>query len=482
MTSFLNTATAEQFKLSSLPHLKKWEIPSMPQKYAMRTGRKFKNIGRIYSTGRKRSSHWSILPELNFRELDIEEDAEKIKLDQNYKAFLEDDDIPIESAKHGKDGLKSAPIKITEDSSKRSKAAKAIQAQSFTSKRHGISQRTQNKRHRLSKKRKSQKLKNNEKASELQASNQQFKVKSNEANKGLRPFLGKGPMVNSSEGVKQSTFSTADIRSNVGRMAVQDLHLKPSSSIMQPLAIIKQNFPSENEEKVSKRSIENDLSSNLMNMRRNQIGIGDAIKRARVAINTLQNRKAGFNKPMARQNLMKVISSKGVKTPHANALNAATHGKMQQSNVQESRNQALRLLKNSGLSNKDQVKNGVLGDQPSKEVSGKAKNSLQAKTVAGGSDNNGIKTSNQVSTNKGRQSQPTQAAQISERAKIETPRAEIEKPKEKMKIVPANVARAVAMAMEQLKRDKMWGKVFVHVLPSGKLKVMVQETKKMPEE
>lgn len=43
----------------------------------------------------------------------------------------------------------------------------------------------------------------------------------------------------------------------------------------------------------------------------------------------------------------------------------------------------------------------------------------------------------------------------------------------------ANVARAVAVAMEQLKRDQMWGKVFVHVRPSGELKVMVQETRKM---
>lgn len=46
----------------------------------------------------------------------------------------------------------------------------------------------------------------------------------------------------------------------------------------------------------------------------------------------------------------------------------------------------------------------------------------------------------------------------------------------------ANVARAVAVAMEQLKRDKMWGKVFVHVRPKGELKVMVQETKKMDDE
>ena len=45
----------------------------------------------------------------------------------------------------------------------------------------------------------------------------------------------------------------------------------------------------------------------------------------------------------------------------------------------------------------------------------------------------------------------------------------------------ANVARAVAVAMEQLKRDKMWGKVFVHVRPTGELKVMVQETRKMEE-
>ena len=64
------------------------------------------------------------------------------------------------------------------------------------------------------------------------------------------------------------------------------------------------------------------------------------------------------------------------------------------------------------------------------------------------------------------------------RQKIDHPTKE----KQNLDQVPTNVARAVAMAMEQLKRDKMWGKVFVHVRPSGQLKVMVQETKKMEEE
>ena len=69
--------------------------------------------------------------------------------------------------------------------------------------------------------------------------------------------------------------------------------------------------------------------------------------------------------------------------------------------------------------------------------------------------------------------------QITERRqKIDHPAKE----KQNLDQVPTNVARAVAMAMEQLKRDKMWGKVFVHVRPSGQLKVMVQETKKMEEE
>lgn len=61
-------------------------------------------------------------------------------------------------------------------------------------------------------------------------------------------------------------------------------------------------------------------------------------------------------------------------------------------------------------------------------------------------------------------------------------RQNIIRPKTSLNVDPANVARAVSMAMEQLKRDKMWGKVFVHVRPSGQLKVMVQETRRMEDE
>ena len=44
--------------------------------------------------------------------------------------------------------------------------------------------------------------------------------------------------------------------------------------------------------------------------------------------------------------------------------------------------------------------------------------------------------------------------------------------------LPTNVAHTVAMVVERLKRDEMWGKVFVHERANGQLKVMIQEIKK----
>ena len=38
------------------------------------------------------------------------------------------------------------------------------------------------------------------------------------------------------------------------------------------------------------------------------------------------------------------------------------------------------------------------------------------------------------------------------------------------------------MVVERLKRDEMWGKVFVHERANGQLNVIVQETKKMKQQ
>lgn len=40
-----------------------------------------------------------------------------------------------------------------------------------------------------------------------------------------------------------------------------------------------------------------------------------------------------------------------------------------------------------------------------------------------------------------------------------------------------DITRAVSVAMHQLKRDRMYGEVYVRVHPGGKIRVMVQETR-----
>ncbi len=207
----------------------------------------------------------------------------------------------------------------------------------------------------------------------------------------------------------------------------------------------------------------------------------EAVRDARAAINAMQNRRQTAPNPHA--NVMKVVSVGGGKAPRVELQTANKHKQLQEKTLQDSKNQALKLLKNSHLQSKNE-NSGAIGDEQTSE--NKIHNNIQSK-VTYNNINNRVRApslspvkANVSPVTKPRVNQPTRGASLSQRAKIETPQAN--KSKEKLKIVPANVARAVAMAMEQLKRDRMWGKVFVHVLPSGKLKVMVQETKKMPDE
>lgn len=481
--------SAEKFKLSSLPQLKKWEIPSMPQKYALRTGRKFKHIDEVFETGRKRGSHWSIKPELNFRELEFEEDAEKMKLDQNYKAFIEDDDIPNSNAKQeiqdaGKfASLSNQKIGVHE---KRSKLSNKKDSNKRDANKKDSNKKDSNKKATKKKLTKTEedhgKLKNIEKLkSNIGKSKQLSGTVGYEERKGIHEDIAatspsaKVDLLDSSAGQGINRFSTADMKSNIqtsnSDALIKKIEAKRSVDTGDSM-----------EEEISKRSIENNFNVNLMSQRNNRRGINDAARKARVAVNDLQNRKPSVTKPVTHPVALKTGFSKEGKmqVTDVNKHNKVQQKNIQQKNLQESRDQALKLLRNSANSVKGPMKSGVLGDQPSKSFVNKMKNSNEV-MQANPSSANHVRASSLSPTNSHSFS-PTQESQISQRAKIESPRGEIEKPKEKMKIVPANVARAVAMAMEQLKRDRMWGKVFVHVLPSGKLKVMVQETKKMPDE
>ena len=436
----------------------------MPQKYALRTGRKFKNIDEVYDTGRKRSSHWSIKPELNFRELEFEDDAEKIQLDQNYKAFVDDDDdIPT--------GSKMKDVLDVADFTKMPRKRVGL-----TEKRSGPSTTTHSNVSGKSKvaqetKRRSKGIKkvesNNKNGKEIRRKTAKSVkanlVKDRSIYKGAPSELhqAKVDLLDSSAGQGTNRFSTADIKSitQAARPSVLKANAVPSRV--------------DKGADVSKRSAENEVDGNLMNQKYNQKGFNEALKRTRVSANNLQRRKQTVAKTVNHFNQLKPAVSRIAKTPRNPEV-------MQQKNLQESRSQALKLLRNSAGDRKGQVKNGMLGDQPSKNVVSKVKNGIQEKGPVPSAAKSSKLAALPQSFPHG--TQPTKEVQISQRAKIESPGVDLEKSKEKVKIVPANVARAVAMAMEQLKRDRMWGKVFVHVLPSGKLKVMVQETKKMPDE
>ena len=463
---------AARFKLSSLPQLKKWEIPSMPQKYALRTGRKFKNIDEVFDSGRKRSSHWSIKPELNFRELDFEDDAEKIQLDQNYKAFIDDDDIPTTRQTRDPvnigvlDRLTSKNVGLTEKRSKPSKlpASKSTNSEPRKSKtarkvknKHKNSKRVEDRKLRQ-KKMRIQYVKSKQSAVDTTKDNNLY-VKA-----AAKLPVSKVDFLDSSAGQGTNRFSTADIRS-----LPMSKHLRASKLIKVPSKVTR-------DADVHKRSAENDFDGNLMTPKYSQRGINEAVKRARIAASNLQSRRQNAAKPANRFGQLKVSASKVGRAQHGTDLRSG----LQQKNLQESRSQALKLLRNSDNIKKGPVKSGVLGDQPSKTIINKIKNNSQNRAANQNTAKNTKVPS--LPQTPSHAIQPTKGVQISQRTKIESPRGEIEKPKDKMKIVPANVARAVAMAMEQLKRDRMWGKVFVHVLPSGKLKVMVQETKKMPDD
>ena len=499
----------------------------MPQKYAMRTGRKFKHIDDVYEMGRKRSSHWSIAPELNFREVEMEEDNEKIKLDQNYKAFLADDDIPESVGKQ--DSVELGELNGLSDRKQGNAEKKSNTASKNTvkrqskwksgEKRHGISHvnnlQQKRKKTQIHKPKgkldkvsgniavkqsisRDKKNKHDEKLNSngdrilnskmfpnpriiVAATSQQGERNTFYPEDSSKSSLGKGALLDSSEGQGSNSFSTADLKSHVQSASSKPRNLRAVSELVNMLRGRDYEMPHEIESTIAKRAAENDDMSDLMTQKRSAVGLTEAVRRARLAMNALQIKKQAIAKQGLHPGLMKVAAINAAKAAHPgiNELNA--HKRMLQKRLQDSKAQAMNLLKNSGLSNKGQNKNGVLGDQPTKVTMNKQNNNAQSK-LASNNINNRIRSPSMSPVSKVHATQPTPGAQISQRAKIETPRAEINKPKDKMKIVPANVARAVAMAMEQLKRDRMWGKVFVHVLPSGKLKVMVQETKKMPDE
>eukprot|EP00112_Aurelia_sp_Birch-Aquarium-sp1_P017035 Seg3913.1 transcript_id=Seg3913.1/GoldUCD/mRNA.D3Y31 product="hypothetical protein" protein_id=Seg3913.1/GoldUCD/D3Y31 len=415
------SSAGEQLKLSSLPQLKKWEIPAMPQKYAMRTGRKFKHIDDVYQMGRKRSSHWSIAPELNFREVDMEEDNEKIKLDQNYKAFLEDDDIPESVGKQG--GVELGELNRLSDRKRGNAEKKSNTASKSTlkrisksgEKRHGIShvnnvQHKSKKTHTFKRKLdnmpgniavKQNIIKNkNGKHDEKLSSNKDHIINSkmflnprlsaamisqhSEKNTfypedSAKSSLGKGALLDSSEGQGSNSFSTADLKSHVLTASSKPRKLRAVSELVNTRLAHDYERPKSTENTIAKRAAENDVTNDLMTQKRSAVGLNEAVRRARLAMNAIQIKKQAIAKQGLHPGLLKAAALNAAKAAHPGMNELNVHKRMLQKRLQDSKAQAMNLLKNSGLPNKGQNRNGILGDQPTKVTMNRQNNNAQNK-------------------------------------------------------------------------------------------------------
>ena len=351
------------FKLSDLPVLKKWEIPS--HHISKHIGRKFKDLENLDA---KRSYHWEIQPDFTSNEVDWYEDPERVKLDFNYKSFLDEEESGLKAeatVPHSKQlantGVKRNNIARNQLKDKFEIIDKGFMRSLITSNLHNST---------VNRKKRRKLTGNKEKHNRLRRSNEAYKTGADAEN------YHHDNVIDEKE--------TKDIDNYNGR---------------------------------EKR----DIISDFLNK-----------PRGPKAIEKIQTNKK-----------KDIIKDKNKHTAEAKDLleqskKAAEHEKIKK--------------------NKD----GVLGD----EQIAAPKNS---KAVSKPEISKKVHKSLLIS-----QPQDVKA----------TTREKIDHPKEKLNMdtVPANVARAVAMAMEQLKRDKMWGKVFVHVRPSGQLKVMVQETTKMDDD
>ncbi|XP_065663656.1 uncharacterized protein LOC101239119 [Hydra vulgaris] len=342
-------------KLSDLPVLKKWEIPS--HHISKHIGRKFKDLENLDT---KRSHHWELQPDFTSNEVDWYEDPEKVKLDFNYKSFLDEEESSLKSEAsipHSKqianNGVKRYNIARNPETYKTANFARFV----INSKLHNNTlkeENFENKKHRQ------------------RRSNQDFKIV----------------------------------------LSTDNYHHDDN--------VIYEKETKSNAESLYDRE-KRDIISDFLNKQRNSKANG------KVQVNKKKD-------PVVKDS-----------NKHASAL--------ENKESLEKKNAELKIKKS---------KDGVLGDEQivknTKPITLRPENSKTTKTHK----------------NSMLQLQDVKA----------TTREKIDHPKEKLNMdtVPANVARAVAMAMEQLKRDKMWGKVFVHVRPSGQLKVMVQETTKMDDD
>lgn len=384
-------ASNKRFKLSDLPVLKKWEIPS--NHFAKHIGRKYKDLDQE----KKRSTYWELKPEFTENELAWDEDPEKVKLDFNYKSFFEDDDddkisgkkgyIPLEQETTYPNfaiGKKSAFFKDVDTASTGEKLLK--KAKEVSKRRHV--EHSQNKK------------------------------------KHAKKSRSRRSLIEEHDGEEEESVG----------------YLSPSFFLENPT-----DNDEVDEEIRDKRaaiwSVVRKMQSSQYLQKNKKTSGSEPLKKRQLTKHVVQYPTPFIS---AKQNVSVVKKSNIVPKPNKE-LASNRRQKIAIINDIENAKKTVRSV----LESKRKLKAGELGDEQG----------IESKDIR--ANVQPVKTSKDVKA---------------------VSRQNIIRPKTSLNVDPANVARAVSMAMEQLKRDKMWGKVFVHVRPSGQLKVMVQETRRMEDE
>jgi len=463
-----------KFKLSDLPTLKKWEIPM--NRFSKHVGRKYKDLDNF---DHKRSTYWELKPDFTVHELEWDSEPAKIQLDYNYKHFLEDDgDDDIINPKINNDkkneiennlaSLKSTKIEkkslvsksqdtsslesLTMDNKKNNnitnqtlvKLTKLNNVEMKTTKvKKLINVKSKDQRNKMSKKEKINKMKKNKRFSKLKHAS------SSRMRRSLEEDIMESPFSEKTDPLSESPFSDWDNREK--RDTLGEIVKKAQLSALQKLDRIdlklrkltskKDTIPGKKDTIPVKKDI-SPINKNTKN----------DIMASNKATSAINNKKTEVS---VKQNTTTVLNK--TKSNVKNQPTAATTAK---------RNDIPKAI----------TKAGALGDEPSTE----AKRSHIRSAISSILDS--MKSHNSMIRNENPDHPINVKNEIGHPISVKNEINHPTKEKTNIDLVPSNVARAVAMAMEQLKRDKMWGKVFVHVRPSGQLKVMVQETKKMEEE
>ena len=454
-------------RLSDFPVIKRWEIPLK----ANVVGRRHKDL---WAENKKKRSFWEAKPQFTLHELEADEDPEKVYMDLHYSRNMleeDNDDRAIAQSKKNtisnnkgeqgfvKTGKAASTQKLTRH--KIGDKKRLIALKPFLSAKHVIiaSKKRRKRRHRRS-------IEDEEDEEDVEE-------------EGFQDALMEENLVEAQgeqERVKRSSQSLADFYFD----QYDDIE---GESIRAPENLDNID-PSDTEDEHEVNQEESDGDQDEGRDREKRSDITSATKQKsnnKKIANTLKEKRAPHE-----ENLSKVFKKTGASKVRSSTVEGAKRGGAIINSITKTdtdqKKIAKALIQKAFFASKHgsrsvPVKNTVrhIIPQSSSSVKQTIPN-VDVKFVSKSLSGNGRAEVTSSGLKKDSSMDLVTRQQISH-----TSPEDKSTEKSTDGINTANVARAVAVAMEQLKRDKMWGKVFVHVRPTGELKVMVQETKKMEE-